>query len=123
MRAGEVCPQDGFPVVLFHAHGEAVARDRGVVDENVEAAEFFENLLETGFDLLGVGDIHFHRERGAVSSFDFGDQRSELLLVSRRDGNLCAASASAIAVSRPMPCDAPVTRATLSFRLNIKSRG
>src|SRR5215831_3175137 len=30
------------------------------------------------------------------------------------------ASANAVAVSRPMPCDAPVTNATLSFRLNIR---
>src|SRR6266536_3041989 len=31
------------------------------------------------------------------------------------------ASANALAVSRPIPCDAPVTTATLSFKLNIPS--
>src|ERR1700730_1218461 len=34
---------------------------------------------------------------------------------------LAPASASASAVSRPIPCEAPVTKATLSFRLNIQA--
>ena len=62
VRAGEIGAHDGVPIVGLHAHGQAVAGDGGVVDQNVELAEFFEDLLEAGFDLFAVGDVHFHGE-------------------------------------------------------------
>ena len=40
VRAGEVGAEHCVPVVELHAEGEGVAGDGGVVDENVEAAEF-----------------------------------------------------------------------------------
>ena len=60
MRAGQVRAQDGVPVVRLHAHGQAVARDRRVVHENVQTAETLDALAETGLDLLRVGDVHLH---------------------------------------------------------------
>src|SRR5579883_1279848 len=90
MRAGEVGANDGIPVLLFHAHGQAIAGDGGVVDENIEPAEFLEDLLEAGFDLFGLGDIHFDREGFAAARGDFGGQRGELFFVASGNGDLGA---------------------------------
>ena len=78
MRAGEIRAQHGVPVVGFHAHGEPVARDGGVVDENIEPAEFLEDLLESGFHLLGVGNVHLYGQSRAARAFDFCNQRRKL---------------------------------------------
>src|SRR2546429_499096 len=43
---GQVRSNDGFPVVLLHTQRQAVARDGGVVHENIQAAEFLDYLLE-----------------------------------------------------------------------------
>ena len=61
-----------------------------LLTSEVEAAEFVEHLFEAGFDLLGVGDIHFHGEACATGGFDFADKRGELLFVARGDCDFCA---------------------------------
>ena len=58
----------------FHAQGQAVAGDGGVVDQDVEAAEFFDYLLEAGFYLLLIGYVHFYGEGFAARGGDFLDQ-------------------------------------------------
>ena len=90
MRAGEVGAQYGFPVVQFHAHGKAIARDRGVVHQNVEPAELLETCLKPAFTCSASATSIVTRQRRAVSGFDFGDTASELLGVARGDGNLRA---------------------------------
>src|SRR5277367_6431127 len=72
MRAGEVGAQHSVPVFELHAQGESVAGDGGVVHQNVELAEFRENLLEGGFYLRGIGYVQWHGQRAAACGFDFG---------------------------------------------------
>ena len=45
---GEVDGEDTGPVVVGHAGHEGVARDAGVVDEDVEASEGLDGLLDEG---------------------------------------------------------------------------
>ena len=51
--AAEVRVEHGAPVVVGHAREQAVARDAGVVDEDVEVAR----LLDEPLRLLGIGDV------------------------------------------------------------------
>ena len=90
MRAGEVGANHRVPVFEFHAQGERVAGDGGVVDQDVELAEFREDLLESGFDLRGVGDVHGDGEGFAAGGFDFGNERGQLFGVARGDGDFRA---------------------------------
>ena len=90
MRAGEVGAQHGVPIFQFHAQRESVASDRGVVHQDIELAEFRENLLKAGFDLHGVGDVHGDCERFAACGFNLGDQRCEFFGVAGGDCDLCA---------------------------------
>jgi len=55
--AGEVCGEDVVPVLAFHAHGEDVAGDSGVVDEDVDSAEVGENCFGAVFDGVFAGDV------------------------------------------------------------------
>ena len=90
MRAGEIGAQHRVPIFELHAQRERVARDGGVVDQDVERAEFREQLLEAGFHLRGVGHIHRHGERLAARGFDFRDERRKLFRVARGDGDFRA---------------------------------
>ena len=82
--------------------------------------KFCERLLEADFHLRGIGHVHRDRERFATRRLDFGDERRELIRVLRAaTTTLAPGAASASEVARPMPWDAPVTRATLSFSENI----
>jgi hypothetical protein len=67
----------------FHAHRQAVASDSGVVHQYVQAAEFFEHLLESRFDLLGISDIHLDRQRFPAGSRDFADQQRQFFFRAR----------------------------------------
>ena len=49
MRAGQIRAQHRVPIFELHAQRKSVARDRGVVHQNVEPAEFRERLLKAGF--------------------------------------------------------------------------
>ena len=90
MCAGQVSPDHCFPVFQLHAHGEAVAGDGGVVDQDIELAEFFENLLKAGFDLFGVGDVDFYGQSFAARGSDFADEQGQLFFVARGYGHFRA---------------------------------
>ena len=74
----------------FHAHGQAVARDGGVVHQNVESAEFFDDLLESGFHLFGVGYIHLHCQRFAAGSPISETSAASFSSLRAADGDFCA---------------------------------
>ena len=82
--------QDGVPVFELHAQREGVARDRGVVHEDVEAPECCEHLLEAGFHLRRVGDVHRHGQRRASPRFDFRDQRGKFFRIARGNSDFSA---------------------------------
>ncbi len=87
MRAGQVRAQHGVPVLRLHAHGQAVARDGGVIDQDVQLAEFFDRLAESGLHLLGVGYIHRHGQRFAAGCGNFGHHGRQFFRVPRRRGH------------------------------------
>ena len=119
MRAGEVGAQHGVPVFEFHAQGERVARDGGVVHQNVELAEFREHLLEAGFHLRGIGYVHGNGQRAPPAASISATSVASFSVLRAATATFAPATTSASAVERPMPCDAPVTRATLSWSENI----
>ena len=99
----------------FIRSAKRIARDRGVVYQNVEPAEFRERLLKAGLHLRAVRHIHGHRDRRASARFDLAHQRRQLFRVARGHRNFRARLRQRQRVARPIPCDAPVTSATLSF--------
>ena len=92
MRAGEVGANHCVPIFELHAQGEGVAGNGRVVDQDIELAEFREDLLESGFDLRRVGDVHGDGEGLAAGGFDFGDERGQLFGIAGSDGDLGAGS-------------------------------
>src|SRR4029079_8649887 len=52
--AFQICVDDRFPILDRHAHAQSVARHTGVVDQNIDAAEFLENA---GAYLLNGGVV------------------------------------------------------------------
>ena len=76
--AGEIGGEDVVPVVALHAQGEDVAGDAGVVDEDFDAAEVFDDGLGAGFDGLFAGDVEGKRVGGAADGCDFFGQGGEL---------------------------------------------
>ena len=71
-RAGEVGVEHGAPVLVGHAHDEAVAGDAGVVHEDLDRPERALDLGERGVDRVGVGDVGLHRDRLAARRLDRG---------------------------------------------------
>ena len=53
----EVHGDNRVPLGLAHPHHEAVLGDAGVVDEDVDAAEVLEDLLDDGVRLVEVGRV------------------------------------------------------------------
>ena len=92
MRAGEVGANHCVPILDFHAQRERVTGNGGVVDQDIELAEFREGLLEPGFDLRRVGDVHGDGEGLAASGFDFGNERGQLFGIAGSDGDFGAGS-------------------------------
>ena len=86
--AGEIGAQDRFPIVRLHAHGQAVAGDGGVVDQDVETAEALEELLEPYFDLFDVGDVHFDGECFVAFGDEFANKRVQFFFGAGGDGYL-----------------------------------
>ena len=82
--------QHGVPIVELHPQRQRVARDRGVVHEDIEPAEFRERLLETVFHLRGVGHVHRDGQRFAPGGRDFPGERGELIGAACRQHNLGA---------------------------------
>ena len=65
-----------IPFILAHVHEHPVARDPGVVDEDVEAAERFERLPHHAPGRGEVRDVVAVRDRRAAGGVDF---RNDLL--------------------------------------------
>src|SRR5581483_5290005 len=72
-RAVEIHLKDQVPVLLAHPQQEAVARDAGIVDEDVDPAPLLEDLVDHRLDVARVGDVHLEIERAAAELLDRGD--------------------------------------------------
>ena len=111
-RAGQVGRQHRLPILLLHAHGQAVLGDAGVVHQNVDAAEFLALLCEKAERMESAdAQIHLHDERLAARGANFGGDLLELIDLARGQHDARAADDSASAQARPMPRLAPVTNA------------
>ncbi len=77
----EVDGDDGVPLLLGHVHEHPVAEDPGVVDEDVEAAELVDRLLDHATGAREVGDVLAVRDRLAAGGADLLDD-----LLGRRRG-------------------------------------
>jgi len=64
---------DGVPLALFHVESHAVAQNAGVVDEDVEAAEGVDGLLDEVFGPLPVRDVVEVRSGLAAEGLDLLD--------------------------------------------------
>ena len=71
-RAGEVGCEHVVPVLVAHAHQQAVAGDAGVVHEQLDRPERALDLGERVVDGVGVGDVGLDRERLAARGLDRG---------------------------------------------------
>ena len=95
------------PVLVLHAQRQVVARDAGVVDEDVDVAE----LLLDRFD-------HAHRICAASRTSSTASDAGRLLapifapLARRGADDVAPPARSSSAIARPMPREAPVTSAT-----------
>ena len=56
-RAAQIRVDDRVPIFHRHAHGQAVARHAGVVDEDIDLAEVFENLGADFLHSAVIGNI------------------------------------------------------------------
>ncbi len=84
---GEIGIEDGVPVGALHAHDELVARDAGIVDEDVDLAEAGDRRFDGGLHLVFVGDVHGEGGGFAAGGADRGGEFFQLLLIARRYGN------------------------------------
>ena len=101
------------PVVALHAQHQLIARDAGVVHEDVDAPVPRQRRGDRGVDRLGWSVT------SSVDRLGLAAGRPNLVRHGLRHGSPRAAAttaapraASALAIARPIPRDAPVTRAT-----------
>jgi hypothetical protein len=72
-KTPEVNGDDGVPLLLGHVHEHPVAKDPGVVDEDVEAAELVERLLDHPLGAGEVGDVLRICSGFSAGGFDLDD--------------------------------------------------
>jgi len=81
---GQVGAQHVVPVGPFHAQHQAVTRDAGVIDQDLDLAELFEDRFCPGLDRILAGHIEGEHGSLAAASLDFGRGFGEFGLVTRR---------------------------------------
>ena len=110
------------PVVALHPQHQLIARDAGVVDQDVDPAVTREHAGDHRVDRSRVGDLQ-RRDLGLPPRrLDLGHRRRRVV-ATRRGATTCAPREASIAATvRPMPRDAPVTIATLPVSWNMESR-
>jgi hypothetical protein len=85
-------------------------RQPGIVDDDIERAEFLRNSVDDSCNVIGLGDIERPCLCLAARRRDFIDDRSVPSEVRSVTATLAPSSANTRAVARPMPLAAPVTR-------------
>jgi hypothetical protein len=74
-------PRRCVAITGIHHHGDVVARDTGVVDDDGERPELALGALDHGVHLLLIGDVAHHDEALAPEFLDLGDHRGAGRLV------------------------------------------
>ena len=103
--------QHVVPIRALHAQHQPVAGDPGIVDQDLDFTESFQNSPGAGLDGLFAGHIQREGRSLAAGSFNLRNRLGQFRLIPGRERHRSAARASSSAHARPIPCDAPVTRA------------
>ena len=74
-RALEIDIDRVVEILLRDVFREIFRADADIVDEHVDAPEFFMRLGHAGADRLQIGQIHFHGKSTPAEAFYFGRQR------------------------------------------------
>src|SRR6266700_8279408 len=83
-RAVEDYAENLAPIAEAHLLEPLLAAQRGVVDENIDAAEALDRGRHHRLDRLGVGDVGQARERPAAFAFDLMHYRLDFVAVRAR---------------------------------------
>ena len=123
-RAGEralhVDGEEPVEVLVLEPEEQAVDRDAGVGDEDVEPAEALARLGDRLLDASAVGDVEADDlGLAAGGSMASATSRAAALVAHVVDDDVRALLGERLAVARPMPREPPVTSATLPVRSNI----
>ena len=103
--------EDGVPLLVGHAVEPGVARQPGVVDEDVQPAELGLGRRDDRVRCLGRADAPDRRDRGPPRFPDRRRDRSALSRVEIVDDHGGPAQRQLECDARPIPLPAPVTRA------------
>ena len=101
-------------LVVGHIEQQVFAQHPGVVDEDVQAAEFGNDLVDGGLDLLALGDVGRDGERRTTGGDDLVGDGCCGLAVEVEDAYPGAAAGQATRRLRTDPCAPPVMSATRS---------
>ena len=116
--ASRLTADDRLPLLVLHAQDEIVARDAGIVDEDVELAA--QRLDRRGHERVDRGRV---RQVARQRRHDRRPARPQTLRASRhccpKAPAVAPCAASALAIAEPMPPRAPVTSAVIPVRSNM----
>ncbi len=90
--SGEVGGEDVVPVFALHAHGEDVAGDSGVVDEDVDGTEVGEGGFGAVADGFFAGDVEGEGVSGSAGGVDGVGDFVELIQIAGGEGDGCSAA-------------------------------
>ncbi len=87
ISGSEISLQHRIPVGTLHPHDQLVARDAGVVDQDVDLAELGDRRLDGGLDLFLVVYVDGEGCGFAAGAANLIDQFVELFLIAGGDGH------------------------------------
>ena len=88
--AGGVDVHDGVPGLLGHVAEEVGAADAGVVDEDVQLAEFGDGEVYGGLPVGFAGDVEVDEAGAAAFGVDFGCDLASFIFEDVADDDGCA---------------------------------
>jgi hypothetical protein len=83
---GEIGGEDVIPVLALHAHGEDIAGDTGVVDEDADGAEGGKDGPGALLNGIFAGDVEGEGLGGAPGGGDLGGDLGEFLYIAGGEG-------------------------------------
>ncbi len=86
-RALEIGVDHRVPVFALHAHEQAVARDAGIVDQNIDMLESRRDFFHRGICGSGIGDIQRERLGHSAGGANRLQRFLERLFAPRHRGN------------------------------------
>ncbi len=91
--APQIGVQHVIPFFIGHSRQERIARDSGIIDQDVDPAGLFGQLIDDLIDGLTIGDIAGAGQGGAPAGFDCLNRLREFFDAARDAGDLGTAVA------------------------------